>query len=125
MRIVIYTSDSNQSNKLTKELMESFSDAARMEPYSSKNELEWRLGSFPDIFVLILYLHDKDSLNQLLALKNLIAAVKTLIILPDSDDETVSSAHQLRPNYIGYVDETALYQNIRAVIDRLILNQSS
>jgi len=105
--------------------MESFSDAARMEPYSSKNELEWRLGSFPDIFVLILYLHDKDSLNQLLALKNLIAAVKTLIILPDSDDETVSSAHQLRPNYIGYVDETALYQNIRAVIDRLILNQSS
>lgn len=124
MRIVIYTSNSTQSNQLVKELFENFSDTARIEPYDSLGELKQRLASFPEIFVLILYLHDKDNLHQLLEIKNLITPVKTLLILPDNDSDTVSSAHQLRPNYIGYENETGLNQNIRAVLDRLILIQS-
>ena len=124
MRIVIYTSNTNQSNALTKELMDSFSDTARIEKYKEIEDLEQRLASFPDIFVLILYMHDMESLKKLMQMKSLIAPVKTLLVLPDSRDEIVSSAHQLRPNYIGYYNETNLHQNLRAVIDRLILMQS-
>ncbi|MFW6136679.1 MAG: hypothetical protein ACOC5U_01245 [Candidatus Aminicenantaceae bacterium] len=123
MRIVIYTSNCIQSDKLTKGLMDSFSETARIEPYDSMDELKRRLMSLSEISILVLYVHNSAYLKELLDKKNLIASLKTLLILPDSEAETVSSAHQLRPNYIGYQDESGLLKNILAVIDRMILSR--
>ncbi|MFO7866149.1 MAG: hypothetical protein R6V02_04970 [Candidatus Aminicenantes bacterium] len=123
MRIVIYTSNSIQSDKLTKGLTDSFSETARIEPYDSMDELKRRLVSFSEISILVLYLHNSAYLKYLLDKKSLIASLKTLLILPDSEPATVSSAHQLRPNYIGYKDESGLIKNILAVIDRMVLSR--
>jgi len=124
MRIVIYTSGSHDSDELVGGLVDSFSDAARIEQHNSLEELKRRLASFRSIFVLVLYLNDSENLSKLLDLKNSIAPVKTLLILPDGSPETVTYAHQLRPNYIGYVDEPGLLKNVLAVIDHMILSQS-
>jgi hypothetical protein len=121
MKVIIYTSNSTRSKGLIAELMESFADTARIESYAKLDELKRRLETLYDISILILYLDDTDILSQLLQFKNLIAQVKTILILPDSKDKTVAAAHQLRPNYIGYEEENGLIQNIRAVVDRLIM----
>lgn len=60
------------------------------------------LGSSPDIAVIMI--RWKKELGMLVSLKELLADVDSIVILPDREDETISQGHKLYPRFLTYMD---------------------
>ena len=54
--------------------------------------------------VLVLFLPDRKSLEEVLSIKETLRGHDILLILPDERTETVSMGHALYPRFIGYLD---------------------
>lgn len=57
---------------------------------------------------------DKVSLAILVRQKDLLSHLRTILILPDTDDATITEAHKLYPRFITYLDD-----NLNAVAEVL------
>jgi hypothetical protein len=58
-----------------------------------------------------------DDLRKLSPLKDLLAGVRTVLILHDQSKETIAFAHRLLPAYIAYIDDAI--PDIVSVLGRL------
>ena len=67
--------------------------------------------------VAIVWDPTREDLRKIAAMKPLLAGVRTLLVLPDEDAETVVLAHQVLPAYVGYVDDGV--SDIVSVLERL------
>ncbi|MEN6311485.1 MAG: hypothetical protein ABFD80_08110 [Acidobacteriota bacterium] len=47
----------------------------------------------------------RQDLRELGAMRDFLGGVRTLLVLPDEDRETVALAHKIFPAYITYVDD--------------------
>lgn len=75
-----------------------------------------------DTDIAILLVSSKVELNHLnlISLWNLLSDMKTIVILPDSNPDTVAKGHILRPRFLSYCDGD--FQDVAAVLGRMIGN---
>ncbi len=57
-----------------------------------------------ELIVVVLLAAGKQDLQSILSLRDLLKDVRILMVLTDREKETIAMAHQLRPRFIGYVD---------------------
>jgi hypothetical protein len=67
--------------------------------------------------VAIVWDPTSEELRRIAAMKNLLAGVRTLLVLPDQETETLSLAHKIMPAYISYTDQGTA--EIISVLERL------
>jgi hypothetical protein len=60
---------------------------------------------------------DGRELNQLNSMRHLLRDMRIILVLPDSQPQTISEAHYLRPRYIAYADGNL--DDVKAVVDRM------
>ena len=77
--------------------------------------------------VAVIMVAEREELVALGHLKNTWDRLKTILVLPDSEPETVSLAHALRPSYIAFtgscfVDVVAILNHILESADGDIFN---
>jgi len=73
-----------------------------------------------DIAILLASSKVELSYLNLIPLRNLLWEMKTIVILPDSNPDTVAKGHILRPRFLSYCDGD--FQDVAAVLGRMIGN---
>ena len=61
---------------------------------------------------------DNREFGKILDIGNLLRELRTILILPNSKDETVSRAYTLYPRFISYTDSD--FSDVAAVLNRMI-----
>jgi hypothetical protein len=67
--------------------------------------------------VAIVWDPTREDLRNIGAMRPLLEGIRTLLVLPDEDAETVVLAHKLLPAYIAYIDDGIT--EIVSVLERL------
>ena len=73
-----------------------------------------------DMNVAILHASTRTELLDFISLRDLLWDMKIILILPDSDPDTVAKGHILRPRFLSYCDNG--FTDVAAVISRMIGN---
>lgn len=59
--------------------------------------------AFSEIIGVIL-INSQDDLDEILLLKDIIWSIRTILILPDNNPETVARGHAIRPRFLTFQD---------------------
>jgi hypothetical protein len=70
--------------------------------------------------IAILLATSGKDLPDILSLRDLLLDIKIILVLPDSDPDTVSKGHILRPRFMS--DCSSDFQEIAAVLKRMVEN---
>lgn len=70
--------------------------------------------------ILVLAPADGDDLAKLIAIRNLMMDRRIILILPDTQEETISGGHRLAPRYLSYRDGD--FMDVAAVIGKMLKN---
>ena len=68
--------------------------------------------------LIMLFAADAKELNEFITLRNDFINFRIILILADSDSETVRKAHLLQPSFIAFVEEQIV--TLEAVINKII-----
>lgn len=91
----------------------------RVEIYHSLPELEERLRrSVLDIKLAILAFSRSEEIIRINPLCDFLYDIKIILILPDSEQDTIKKAHLLRPRYIGWIDSDFL--DVGIVLEKML-----
>jgi hypothetical protein len=94
----------------------------KIEIYRRIDSLSQRLREpIYDIDVSILMIPNTKQLSEILLLKEQLRDIKTILILPDRQRNTISSGHKLYPRYISFIDGD--FKDIEAVLEKMIKNE--
>ena len=63
---------------------------------------------FNNFFISVLLVAQREELNDLVAIRDLLFETNIILILPDSEYDTTSIGHKLYPRYSSYVDSDFL-----------------
>jgi len=67
--------------------------------------------------LIILFVANKEDSNELVTLRNDFIHFRIILILAESDSETIRKAHLLRPSYITFTEEKTV--TLEAVINKI------
>ncbi|HVO67929.1 MAG TPA: hypothetical protein VMT12_15740 [Syntrophales bacterium] len=73
-----------------------------------------------EVTLAILLASSKEDLINLLSIRDLLSDMKIILILPDSDPETVAKGHMLRPRFLTYCDSD--FVDVAAVLSLMVRN---
>ena len=75
--------------------------------------------------IVILLASSKVELHylNLVSLRHLLSDMKIIVILPDSNADTVAKGHILKPRFLSYCDGD--FQDVAAVLSRMIENMET
>jgi hypothetical protein len=75
--------------------------------------------------IVILLASSKVELHylNLVSLRHLLSDMKIVVILPDSNTDTVAKGHILKPRFLSYCDGD--FQDVAAVLSRMIENMET
>jgi hypothetical protein len=75
--------------------------------------------------IAILLASSKVELHylNLISSRNLLSDMKIIVILPDSNTDTVAKGHILRPRFLSYCDGD--FQDVAAVLSRMLENMET
>jgi len=105
MASIIYTPSENGLERRFLEQLEMAIPKKRFEICRSIGELSARLGRQPlSVKVAVLFAVTRTEIMRILLLGDLMADVKSIVVLADDDRDTVMKAHTLRPRYITWMD---------------------
>ena len=98
--------------------------ADAMEVHQSLESLHERLskpGKKSDVAVILAA--SEKELRKVLAIGHLLAKVRTVLILPDGEAETVALGHRLGARYLGYADTDL--SDLAAVLKKMVKNKKT
>jgi hypothetical protein len=70
-----------------------------------------------DIGVVVLVVGEQEDIRELIAVRHLFRNVPIVLVVSETDAQTISLAHRLCPRYLTYVDGSL--QTLKAVIDKM------
>lgn len=105
MSILVYSSEKEGVGKRLLTAIQSQATSDEIETFSTIGSFSKRLRQPLSRFdVAVLLTVHKNELLELLSIKDLFADVRIVLILPNSDKDTVSKGHTLYPRFVTYVD---------------------
>lgn len=118
MQILFYCSKADTTNHELYEMMKNIDDQIHIKTYRVWNIFREKLlgPRSSDSLTIVLILNKEELLNAV-SIRDYIHEFRSILILPDNDDETVSLGHSLRPNFIAY--DRGDLQNIVIVLKKM------
>jgi hypothetical protein len=91
-----------------------------LENFEELDSLIARLGKpRRKINAAILYLSQKEDLSRIVEVRDLLSDIRTIVVAPDRDADTVAKAHLLRPRFLSYLDNDP--ETIQKVAEKMLL----
>ena len=113
---------SKQKNGIVNELRQHLrnrSNQPRLTCYSSIDDLKRRLHQPRlSLKISVLVVGSAPELDRLVALKELFADLRLILVLPDHDSQTLTKAHMLAPRFVAFRDEEVI--SLVSVIERML-----
>lgn len=123
MVIMYFSSQGEPENKLL-EVIETVIPYHDIQLYRTLDELSrWLRQPRTDPDVAVLMVSNKMELHDLIALRSLLWDIKIILILPDSEPDTIAEGHILRPRFL--IDCQSNFHDVAAVLIRMIGNRGA
>lgn len=117
--IILYSQATNGVGSEFCEAVEAVSTGAHVEIFSTISDLSKRLHkpglNFP---IIVLMVVNREDLENIVAIQNLLFDSRIILILPDKEDDTMALGHTLRPRFVSYRDN--FFSEVGAVLDKMI-----
>ena len=105
MATIVYTPSINELERRFLALLEMAIPRKRFEVCYSIGELSTRLGMpLSNVKVAVFFAVTRTEITRILSLGDLMANVKSILVLSDEDKDTMIKAHTLRPRYVTWID---------------------
>lgn len=105
MASIVYTPSINELERRFLALLEMAIPRKRFEVCYSIGELSTRLGMpLSNVKVAVFFAVTQTEITRILSLGDLMANVKSILVLSDEDKDTMIKAHTLRPRYVTWID---------------------
>jgi len=103
LSILIYSGRADALGEQLQEIIEERFRNWTIEPYTGIRELSERLRKpLYDVDTAVLLASTKRDLEGLLSLQDILCSLPLILILPDTDHESISKAHRLCPRFVAY-----------------------
>lgn len=115
----MYTTAAEKVARQVKQALEPSIPEGILETYRSASNFQQRLRQPKDgrTIVILLLARPEDFLD-VLAMRHLFRDALTVVVVPDTEEETIAMAHLLRPRYLTYIDGN--FSGLSTVIDKMI-----
>jgi hypothetical protein len=121
MKIFIYSTKVNGAGERILKAVETIVSEGNVDIYRSIGELSSGLRQpRNDMNITLLLASSKEDLVDLLSIRDLLCDMRIILILPNSDPETVAKGHMLRPRFLSYCDSD--FVDVAAVLSLMIRN---
>jgi hypothetical protein len=118
MKVVIYSSDRVDAERIRKVLGDMITDAQLEYCYTLDDLARWLRRPIYECSVAVLSAADKEELSNLVNLKDLFSFVKLILIAPDQDEETLTNAHKLRTRFLSFSKND--FSDVASVLAKMI-----
>jgi hypothetical protein len=119
MKVFLYTTAVEKVARLVRQAIESAIPEGTLETYRSPGNFAQRLRQpKDDLTIVVLLLASSEDFLDVLAIQHLFRDVRTIVVVPDTQEETIAMAHSLRPRYLTYIDGN--FSGLSTVVDRLV-----
>jgi hypothetical protein len=71
-----------------------------------------------DMTIAVLLLARPEDLLDVLAIRHLFGGIRLILVLPDTEEDTIAMAHRLRPRYLTYIDGNFL--GLSSVVNKMV-----
>ena len=107
MKLLLYADDTKRDGLRLQRMLEIFEMGIDIRVYRTIDNLACGLLQ-PDISydgtIAVLLAHSKKELQSLLSIRELITDVRSIMVLPDREDDTIRKGFLLYPRLVTYVD---------------------
>ena len=119
MLLIFYEKASDGIAEQLKGMMKPLIGEDRIKVYHTISILSKRLAQPIDGRVfMVLVAADRNDLLDIYAIRELFGIIRTIIILPDREDESVRMGYQLQPRFLTYMNEelSEVYSVLRKML---------
>ena len=119
MLLIFYEKASDGIAEQLKGMMKPLIGEDRIKVYHTISILSKRLAQPIDGRVfMVLVAADRNDLLDIYAIRELFGIIRTIIILPDREDESVRIGYQLQPRFLTYMNEelSEVYSVLRKML---------
>ena len=121
MGIILYANEPGKVAQSLKNVIKLLGSEGTMEVFQTIDLLIERLRKpRGDMNIAVLLASNRADLLEILSIKDLFEDIRTILILPDRDDETIARAHKLRARFITFVDGD--FKDVAAVLCKMLGN---
>jgi hypothetical protein len=118
MIVLLYASHWEEPAERLQRLIQSSFRVEGIETYRTLSSLLHRLQNPPDLpFITILMAGERNELFDFRSIDHLLGGTRLILILPDQGEETLRTAHRLRPRYLSYADSD--FSGLAQVIEKM------
>jgi DNA-binding NarL/FixJ family response regulator len=117
--LLLYAKSKNGVSQALKPILNGGSPGASMETYANLDDLFDRLRKPRlNLKIGILSIGNEKELDRLLSIRELLADMRLVVVLPDKDPQTVAKAHALAPRFITFAD--AGIEPLVSVVNKMV-----
>ncbi len=116
--VVLYIRQGKYDQRIW-ELIQRQSAYGQVEMYNAIDKFRTRMNQTNHSKVIaVLFISDRLELEKIVSFAEVLHDVKTILVLPDREPDTISIGHTLYPRFIGYADSDL--QDVAAVLDKML-----
>jgi len=121
MTVLVYLTKMEGAGERILQVIETVISERNVNIYRSIGALSRRLRQTrTDMTIALLLASSKEDLFDLLSIRDFLLDMKIILVLPDSDMETIVKGHTLRPRFLSYCDSD--FVDVAAVLSLMIRN---
>ncbi len=117
--IIVYSKAMNGIGSKLQEVVANVLPGSYVDTYQTISSLSERLHrpalNFP---IVILLAMNREDLENIVAIQNLLYDSRIVLILPDREEDTMALGHTLRPRFVSYRDSS--FKDVGAVLNKMI-----
>jgi hypothetical protein len=121
VKIILYSATATPASNNVKRISESLIPKSSIEMHGSIGGLSKRLKKqTTDVGIVILVANSKKELSGFFSIRDQLSDMRTVLILPDREDDTLSQGHALYPRFLSYIDSD--FAALSKVLEKMFNN---
>ena len=121
MKVLLYAAETDEKAKRLKSVVVEVAGEENLEVFHHIHDLVWyfcKPRPADDLTIGVFAVTDRENLRQLISIRDLIANLRNILVLPDRNNKTIAEGHKLQPRFITYRDND--FMEIGVVLGKMI-----
>jgi len=119
MKLLLYAAATQGAAERLQRIIAPLISEREREIYRTIADLSHRLRQpMSSLCVAVLLAATRSELSALLSIRELLADLRLVVILPDLERETVARGHTLRPRFVSHIESD--FTDVAAVVNKML-----
>jgi len=119
MNTLVYSTPKDEIGDRLRKVIEGVVSEGNIEFYRNIDSLSHRLQQpRNNLSVAVLMAKSREELTNILSIRHLLSDIRIILILPDSESDTISKGHSLFPRFLTYANSD--FEEVKAVVSKML-----